>query len=216
MDMSDSGRQPANEFWSAIYAQLSEFFKEPSAEFAEDVASGRLARFFEECCISLSLGSASCKGLAPAGDVAASLAGEYRRLFRGPLPPYVIPVESVYKKWASDPDCNLPIAQEKNLLMGDSAVDMLWCYREEGIALPDEFSSMPDHVALELEYLSMLSLRGEEDACRKFLTRHMDWLDDLVGEIEAADAGEFYSSGARITRDIVNRAREVALGVSRQ
>ncbi|MDP2825465.1 MAG: molecular chaperone TorD family protein [Sulfuritalea sp.] len=216
MDMSDSGRQPANAFWSGIYAQLSEFFKEPSADFAEDVASGRLARFFEERCISLALDPASCKGLAPAGDVAASLAGEYRRLFRGPLPPYIIPVESVYKKWASDPDCHLPIAQEKGLLMGDSAVDMLRRYREEGIALPDEFSSMPDHVALELEYLSLLSLRGDEDAGREFLARHMDWLDDLVRDIEAAGAGDFYSRGARITRDIVNRAREVASGVSRQ
>jgi len=216
MDMSNYGRQPANEFWSAIYAQLSEFFKEPTAEFAGDVACGRLARFFEERCISLALDPASCKGLAPAGNVAASLAGEYRRLFRGPLPPYIVPVESIFKKWASDPDCHLPIAQEKGLLMGDSAVDMLRCYREEGIALPDEFSSMPDHVALELEYLSMLCLRGEEDACRKFLTRHMDWLDDLVREIEAAGAGEFYSSGARITRDIVNWARGVASGISRQ
>ena len=212
MDMSEIPGKPNNLFWSEIYAQLSEFFKEPTADFAEDVASGRLARFFEEHCISLALDPASCKGLAPAGDVVASLASEYRRLFRGPLPPYVIPVESVYKKWASDADCHLPLAQEKGFLMGDPAVDMLRRYREDGIALPDEFSSMPDHVALELEYLSMLSLRGEEDACREFLTSHMDWLDDLVREIEAAGEGEFYSSGARIARDIVNRARETTLG----
>ena len=52
-----------------------------------------------------------------------------------------------------------------------------------------------------------LSLRGEEDACREFLASRMDWLDDLVREIEAAGEGKFYSSGARIARDIVNRAR---------
>lgn len=215
MDMSDSGRQPENEFWSGIYAQLSEFFKEPSVDFTEDVASGRLARYFEERCISLALDPSSCKGLAPAGDVAASLAGEYRRLFRGPLPPYIIPVESVYKKWASDPDCHLPLAQEKGFLMGDPAVDMLRRYQEEGIALPDEFASMPDHVALELEYLSMLFLRGDEAASREFLVRHMDWLDDLVREIDAAGEGGVYSCGARIARDIVNQARRIASGAPR-
>lgn len=207
MDMSNYGRQPENEFWSAIYAQLSEFFKEPSADFAEDVASGRLARFFEERCISLALDPASCRGLTPAGDVATGLAGEYRRIFRGPLPPYVIPVESVFKKWASAPDCHLPIAQEKGLLMGDSAMDMLRRYREEGIAVPDEFSSMPDHVALELEYLSMLSLCGDEDACREFLAQHMDWIDDLVAEIESMGSPGFYHCAALLTRAIVEQAR---------
>lgn len=208
MDMSDRGRQPANEFWSEIYAQLSEFFKEPTADFAEDVASGRLAKFFEGRCRSLALDPSSCNGLAPDGDVAAKIGSEYRRLFRGPLPPYIVPVESAYKKWTSDPNCHLPLAQEKGLLMGDSAVDMLRRYRDEGIEVPDDFLSMPDHVALELEYLSLLSLRGDEDASRDFLVRHMDWLDDLVREIETAGEGEFYSCGARIARDIVNRARQ--------
>lgn len=216
MDMSDSGRPPENEFWSGIYAQLSEFFKEPSAEFVEDVASGRLFRFFDERCRSLSLDPASCKGLAPSGDVATDLADEYRRLFRGPLPPYVVPVESVFKKWANDPGCHLPMAAEKGLLMGDPAVDMIRRYREDGIDLPDAFASMPDHVALEFEYLSMLALRNDTDACREFLLRHMDWLDDLVREIEVDGEGRFYGCGARIARDMVNLARQGAMNSSRR
>ena len=178
--MSDSGSQPANLFWSTLYAQLSEFFKEPSAGFIADVASGRLAGFFDEQLRLLELDPAPCAGLAPGADVGARLGNEYRRLFRGPLPPYVVPVESVYKKWAGDPGCDLPLARQKGFLMGDPAVDMLRRYRDEGIAIPDELSSMPDHVALELEYLSFLCLRGDADACREFLTRHLDWLDDLV------------------------------------
>lgn len=215
MDMSEIPGKPGNLFWSETYSQLSEFFKEPSAEFSEDVASGRLARFFEARCHSLALDPASCESLASRGDVPASLAGEYRRLFRGPLPPYVIPVESVYKKWASDPACHLPQAQEKGLLMGDPAVDMLRRYQVEGIALPEEFSSMPDHIALELEYLSLLSLRGDEAAVGEFLTHHMDWLDDLTSEIQAVGEVGVYSSGARIARDIVNQARQTATDVSR-
>jgi len=56
--------------------------------------------------------------------------------------------------------------------------------------------------------MSVLALRGDEDACREFLARHMDRLDGLAREIEAAGEGEFYSSGARIACVIVDRARE--------
>ena len=207
MDMSDMAGHSANLFWSRMYAQLSEFFKEPSAGFTEDVASGRLARFFDEQLRFLKIDPAPYKGLAQDGNVAAKLGDEYQRLFRGPIPPYVVPVESVYKKWASDPGCHLPMAQEKGFLMGDSALDMMRRYRDEGIAVPDEFASMPDHLALQLEYLSFLSLRGDGKQCSEFLARHLDWLDDLADEIETVGGGEFYSSGVRIARDIVDQAR---------
>lgn len=207
MGMSDLGSQPANLFWSRLYTQLSEFFKEPCEGFIEDVASGRLARFFDERLRFLGLDATPCAGLAIDGNVAATIVSQYGRLFRGPLPPYVVPVESAYKKWTSDPGCHLPLAQEKGFLMGDSAVDMNRRYQDEGIAIPDEFLSMPDHVALELEYMSMLSLRGDEGACTEFLARHLDWLDDLSSEIEVAGCGRFYADGARIARDIVNCAR---------
>jgi putative dimethyl sulfoxide reductase chaperone len=205
--MSDIGNSPTGYFWSSLYAQLSEFFKEPSAGLVEDVASGRMARFFEEQLRILGLDPAPCSGLAMDGDVGTKLRDEYQRLFRGPLPPYVVPVESVYKIWTSDPGCHLSLAGEKGSLMGDSAVDMNRRYREGGIVIPDEYSSMPDHIALELEYMSFLSRRGDQDACWEFLARHLDWLTDLTAEINAAGGGEFYASGARIARDIVDWAQ---------
>ncbi|MDP2794767.1 MAG: molecular chaperone TorD family protein [Sulfurisoma sp.] len=200
--MSDIGSQPANLFWSGIYAQLSEFFKEPSADFAEDVASGRLAGFFDERLRLLGLDPAPSRGLAASGDVRAQLDSEYRRLFLGPLPPYIVPVESVYKKWSNDPGCHLPMAQEKGLLMGDPAVDMMRRYQAEGIEIPEALGSMPDHAALLFEYMSHLSLGGDEQACKEFMAKHLDWLDDLARDIEAAGAGDFYVSGARVARDI--------------
>jgi len=205
MDMSDSGRQPANAFWSGIYAQLSEFFKEPSADFAEDVASGRLARFFDESLRLLGLDPALSQGLVASGDVRAQLDGEYRRLFLGPLPPYIVPVESVYKKWSTDPGCQLPIAQEKGLLLGDSAIDMMRRYQAEGIEIPEALGSMPDHAALLLEYVSQLSLGGDEQACKDFMTRHMDWLDDLARDIQDIGIGGVYVHGALIAGKIAKR-----------
>lgn len=74
---------------------------------------------------------------------------------------------------------------------------------------------MPDHVALELEYMSLLSLRDDEDAIRDFLARHMDWLNELAREIEVASEGPFYSSGARIACAIVERARGTTPAITR-
>ncbi len=205
MDMSDIRGQPENLFWSGIYAQLSEFFKEPSADFADDVASGRLAKFFDERLRLLGLDPAPSRGLTASGDVRAQLDTEYRRLFLGPLPPYIVPVESVYKKWTNDPNCHLPIAQEKGLLLGDSAIDMMRRYRAEGIEIPAALSSMPDHAALLLEYMSHLLIGGDECACQEFLATHLDWLDDLASDIQAAGTAGVYVHGVHIASKLARR-----------
>jgi TorA maturation chaperone TorD len=205
MDMSDIGSQPANLFWSGIYAQLSEFFKEPSADFADDVASGRLAGFFDERLRLLGLDPAPSRGLTASGDVPAQLDAEYRRLFLGPLPPYIVPVESVYKKWTNDPACHLPLAQEKGHLMGDPAMDMMQRYRAEGIVIPEALSSMPDHAALLLEYMSHLLIGGDAHACGEFQAMHLDWLDGLASDIQAAGTAGVYAHGADIASKLAKR-----------
>lgn len=191
---------------SDLYAQLSEFFKEPSEAFAEDVASGRLARFFQERLTDLGLEAALAEGLSMSGEgVHQKLHDEYRSLFLGHLPPYITPVESVYKKWTSDPGCQLPMASEKGYFMGDAAVDMMKRYQAEGMVIPDALSSMPDHLALELEYMAFLLINKDEDTRRAFLASHFDWVDDLVCDMENADKGRFYSAGAKIVRAIVKQ-----------
>ncbi len=207
MDMSDSGRQPANAFWSGIYAQLSEFFKESSPEFADDVASGRLAMFFRERLTALGLDESLADNLSMSGgDVHQKLNDEYRGIFLGPLPPYVVPVESIYKRWTKDPACQLPIALEKGYLMGDSAIDMMEKYQVDGIAIPDGLSSMPDHVALELEYMSFLLINRNGNAQSDFIANHLDWIGDLVTDIEDVDKGKFYTAGAKNALAIIPQA----------
>src|SRR3990170_3824298 len=119
-----------------IFSQLSEFFKEPKEEFAEDITSGRLLNYFKEVFSAIGLDTSLLSGLLLSGDVYTILRDEYRRLFLGPLPPYIVPVESVYKKWSSDADCRLPMAGEKGYLMGDPAIDMIKRYQEHGIVIP--------------------------------------------------------------------------------
>jgi TorA maturation chaperone TorD len=184
-----------------IFAQLSEFFKEPTPEFAADVESGRLRAFFEEAFAMLRLDSSVLGGLSVSGDAYAKIADEYRKLFMGPLPPYIVPVESVYKKWTSDPDCRLPIAEKKGYLMGDPAMDMFKRFQAHGIVIPDYFSSMPDHIGLELEYMAFLygSADTGTEITMNFLTEHLDWIGELAFEIEKLNSRGFYATAARMT-----------------
>jgi TorA maturation chaperone TorD len=185
------------------FAQLSEFFKEPTAEFVADVESGRLRSFFEDVFAALEIDAAALEGLSVKGDVYAKLKEDYRKLFIGPLPPYILPVESVYKRWSNDPDCKLSIAAEKGYLMGDPAMDMIKRYQADGVVIPDKYSSMPDHVALELEYMAYLCRNGNVERQRAFYATHLCWMDDLAKDIKKSDISRFYSTGAEITALIV-------------
>lgn len=189
--------------WSDIYAQLSEFFKEPTEEFADDIESGRLLGFFRERLPSIGFDFSLLNGLLLKGDVYAILSEEYRRLFIGTMPPYIIPVESVYKRWTHDPECNLLMAQEKGYLMGDPAIDMIKRYQAHGIVIPDNYSSMPDHIALELEYMSFLCRNASEGEQRDFIETRLDWLKDLAGDISSSDSTCFYASAIHLVTAVV-------------
>ncbi|MEW6739672.1 MAG: TorD/DmsD family molecular chaperone [Nitrospirota bacterium] len=195
-------------FLANLYAQLSEFFKEPTEEFADDVASGRLLDYFKEVFSALDLDTSCLSGFLVSGDVYNILKDEYRRLFEGPLPPYIVPVESVYKRWSSDPECRLPMAGEKGYLMGDPAMDMIKRYQARDIVIPDKYSSMPDHIALEMEYMAFLCINGDIEEQMEFLGSHLNWIDELAKEIKNFEQGsKFYSAGAGITALIISRTQ---------
>jgi len=189
--------------FSELFAQLSEFFKEPTEEFASDVASGRLLKYFKGIFSGLGHEPSLISGLMMRGDVYAALRDEYRKLFIGPLPPYIVPVESIYKKWTKDPECRLPIAGEKGYLMGDPAIDMINRYNTHGIAIPDKYSSMPDHIALELEYMSFLCGNADVAEQREFASTHLDWTDELSKDIRNLGGNNFYSLCSKITAVVI-------------
>lgn len=199
-EMNTVSNNSDNALWADLFSQLSEFFKEPSREFADDVASGRLLWFFKghgHLCLQ---DDGLLNGLMLGDDAYGTLSEEYRRLFFGPMPPYIVPVESVYKRWTNDPECGLPMASERGYLMGDPAIDMTRRYLAHGIALPEKYSSMPDHIALELEYASFLCSNDSAEGQREFVFSHLDWVADFADDVKSlAAAGGFYCSAAEIT-----------------
>ncbi len=133
------------------------------------------------------------------------LEAEYARLFVGPGRPVANPYEAVYVEGRVMGDCTLAVRQ---------------CYAEEGLAAEDHF--LPDHVAVELEFMAQLAEReveareqGDEAgalACLRqeeaFLREHLGrWLPSFCQQVLAGDAHPFYANLAlrtwkRVAQDI--------------
>jgi putative dimethyl sulfoxide reductase chaperone len=137
------------------------------------------------------------KGLRLEGEVDSvleELSNEYDHLFSGVRGKGISLVESCYKPWTRDFQCTLSFAAEQGLLMGDSAFHLLDVYRQFGLEVADEFKGLPDHLVMELEFLSYLYKWGREDDVRMFVADHLDWIPLLREEIEKVRPHSFYGS----------------------
>jgi len=127
----------------------------------------------------------------PVGDLSA-LQMEYERLFGNLLGAKISLVESTYKPWTGDSGCALAFAGDKGLLMGDAALHMREIFRQLSLELPEEFRSSPDHLVLELEFLSLLYNCATQEQVQRFITDHLDWIPDLKEQVDRANPHPFY------------------------
>lgn len=197
-----------------IYAALSECFKEPSDEFADDIASGRLEEVVKEglsqLCIPVS--SETLRSLRPCHPIYKKLKADYHSLF---FPLYVVPVESVYKEWAVSDDVTGAMKGDKGYIMGDPAVEMINRYRMAGIEIPQLYKDTPDHIAILLEYASLLceNIGKEERAC--FVSGHFDWVEELRNDIHKYSESNFYRAVADIMVDFIQYERANLISINR-
>jgi TorA maturation chaperone TorD len=126
------------------------------------------------------------------GELLRALQEEYGRLFDDQGEKRVSLVESTYKPWTKDKSCAMVFAASNGLVMGDSAVHMLDVYNELSLKIPEKFRSTPDHLVLELEFLSLLYRSGEQELIKRFVEDHLDWIQGLKDELANADAHPFY------------------------
>jgi TorA maturation chaperone TorD/Pyruvate/2-oxoacid:ferredoxin oxidoreductase delta subunit len=125
------------------------------------------------------------------------LEAEYARLFVGPGRPVAHPYESVYREGRVMGDCTLAVRQS---------------YAAEGLA--PEGHSLPDHVAVELEFMAHLAQReaeaqerGDEEGAlaylrqqEAFLSEHLGrWLPRFCQRILTGGAHPFYADLAQRT-----------------
>jgi TorA maturation chaperone TorD len=174
-----------------------------------DLSSGRTAESLRRYALSYT------------GDL-SGLQQEFHDLFTVPLGRYVTPYESVYRD-----ECVIGEERVRGLLMGPSTLAVLQTYRENGFTPSPQGSELPDHVGVELSFMSILCRREHEarevgdDAMaarlrereRRFLEDHLlRWVPHLRQRITANSLSEFYRGVAGLTEDflIADRAMVAA------
>jgi TorA maturation chaperone TorD len=132
---------------------------------------------------------------------------EYDRLFSDTASGSISLVESFYKPWTKDPHCSLPFAKEKGFLMGDSAVHLSTVFQHYGMEVTGPFKGMPDHIIIELEFLSHLYQKAGDEEIKKFIKDHLDWIPFLKESFEKACAHPFYISLIEILDLFINQEK---------
>lgn len=116
-----------------------------------------------------------------------------------------LPVESLYKPWASPAVGNrgahgAECGAARHLYLGDAAQHVLALYRELQLEVPAGFSAMPDHVALLAELVALYAEAANEQAVRDLLADHFDWLGAYDAAIAARQEALAAAPGLDATR----------------
>ncbi len=131
------------------------------------------------------------------------LTEDYESLFGAFRTPFAPPAASPYKEWYGD---------RNGLMGGPPASAMERRYDALDVEVPDAYP--PDHVALQLEYASLLAEAGEWDELGAFVETELDWIDALARMVTEATAdAPFYRWGVTQLVTVVETLRE-ELGVS--
>ena len=174
---------------------MASLFSPPDDEMVRQVHMGTLYSFFQGWVHRLGGDTGALKGFTMEGDpeiLLEKLRKEYERLFTGSGEESISLVESFYKPWTLDSRCSLSFASSRGLLMGDSALHMLEIYRQCGLETTDGFESCPDHLVLELEFLSYLYRWATDTEIRKFIEEHLDWISPVKKGLESVHPHPFY------------------------
>ena len=190
---------------------LATHFYPPDQELVKLIHQRTLYFFFEKYIQSWGGMEDLLKGFVMNGEfenLLGDLRAEYGRLFSGLSEESISLVESFYKPWTQDPGCFLPFASERGLLMGDSALHLLKIYHQCGLEISEEFKGCPDHIAMELEFLSYLYRWATDLEVKQFIEDHLDWISLLKEELKRFDPHPFYVSTLEILDLFLKREKE--------
>ncbi|MEK7353835.1 MAG: molecular chaperone TorD family protein [Chloroflexota bacterium] len=177
---------------AACYKLLSECYYLPDAGLLETINNP------DKAVCSL---CSEMAGIAGPDDI-EPLQVDYSRLFVGPYGLLASPYGSMYL--------------ENLKLFGDSTVDVSRRYAKEGLSI--NIKEVPDHIAVELEFMYFLihkeveaALKGNSSQAvdyirkqRDFLEVHLSrWVDDFTARIASNAETVFYKKLAILTKTFV-------------
>ena len=179
---------------------LAACYYEPCAEFAEERLFGALILATNRIGDSLEAQAARIKESFEKARI-EDLLVDYARLFLGTGQTLAPPYESA---WPNGKGGN-PV---------DSIQQLIDLYDEGGFVVDPDFRDLPDHIAVELEFLYTLLFRqaaaiksGDREAldrakalCRAFFDRHMSiWPYDFLNALRENAQTNFYRDLAMLT-----------------
>jgi TorA maturation chaperone TorD len=135
---------------------------------------------------------------------------DYTRLFLGPAHIVAKPYGSVW-------------LDGETTLMGNSTMAVQELYHEGGFDIDEEFRELPDHIAVELEFLYLLIYReneghrnGSAEALKavalkkRFLDEHLGlWIGPFTAAVKTGARSSFYRELAGLTERFVEQEKEV-------
>jgi TorA maturation chaperone TorD len=184
---------------------LAACYYSPTAAFVEENCCDSLATLLAEMAPEAAGYAVEAANLIKNNSL-EELAVEHARLFMGPFQLVAPPYGSIY-------------LDDAKTVMGESTARVLAFYRANGLQLADDFHELPDHIAVELEFLSYLANRQREaeDAGnqreverlagvqQEFLTSYLlPWLEPFTSAIIEDGESPFYQAVARCTVAFIN------------
>jgi TorA maturation chaperone TorD len=181
----------------AAYRLLSACYYQPSSAWSEADLFAQLAGVLKA--ISPEASAAALRmDEAWQGCDLENITVDYARLLVGPMALQAPPYGSVY------------LDGDKQV-MGASTVAVLQFYREAGLDLDADFTEMPDHIAVELEFVSYLlqkaaasetgaDLRSWIERCTNFLAGFLTpWCGQFCAALRSNSENPFYAALADCT-----------------
>ena len=193
-----------------LYSWLSAALYKPE----EDILQKDFPRFLGEINKILNYGLeeeiSTLESSIGAGTISLqSLLIEYSRLFVGPSSLLAPPYGSYYL--------------DGGRVMGESTLDVINFYRSSKMQLSPEFKDLPDHIAVEINFLSFLcefEIKAHEENKAKtaaairekelnFLTAHpLKWVSLFTAKIEKEAQLPFYKVTAAVLKKALQKEQE--------
>lgn len=153
---------------------LSACFYEPQKNlFLEENLFENLTESLKQVCPEAAVFSHDMeKGIQ--GYSEEDLRVEYAKLFVGPFELLAPPYGSVY-------------IDDGGRVMGDSTMQVIEIYQKEGLSKNDDFKDLPDHIAVEMEFMSYLIFKERDaliscnpDTAREYANKQKAFLHNII------------------------------------
>ncbi len=176
-----------------FYKILSIIFHKPDREFTSYLRDGFIedVKFLDKAAISGFFTFLKENREKNEEKFYEMIAVEYTRLFttaipQVPCPPY----ESMYRE---------------DVIMGDSTLSVIDSYNKAGLNVIEKFHDLPDHVAVELEFLYYLTENGFTTEHDSFMKYHFSkWVPKFCEDVKKNDRIGFYEHAASILKNYFN------------